>query len=134
MGLPAAECPLRITMVRTTGSVEHERIRYLTYSADAANVLFQVVDHRHLHKKPMVFTTNVPSERCRERRVCAMLLSSRGVVATLPSLGETEASPGAPGLAKGDQSASPAGPSRLEGDIARPTVSSTQRAVIAKSA
>ncbi len=31
---------------------------YLTYSADAANVLFQVVDHRYLHKKPMLFTTN----------------------------------------------------------------------------
>jgi DNA replication protein DnaC len=37
-----------------------DEVGYLTYSADAANVLFQVVDHRYLHKKPMVFTTNKP--------------------------------------------------------------------------
>jgi len=37
-----------------------DEVGYLTYSADAANVLFQVVDHRHLHKKPMIFTTNKP--------------------------------------------------------------------------
>ena len=35
-----------------------DEVGYLTYSADAANVLFQVVDHRYLHKKPMLFTTN----------------------------------------------------------------------------
>ncbi len=27
---------------------------------DATNVLFQVVNHRYLHKKPMLFTTNKP--------------------------------------------------------------------------
>jgi len=35
-------------------------LRYLTHNADAANVLFQAVDHRYLHKKPMLFTTNRP--------------------------------------------------------------------------
>ncbi len=40
-----------------------DEVGYLTYSADAANVLFQVVDHRYLHKKPMVFTTNKPLSR-----------------------------------------------------------------------
>ena len=33
-------------------------VGYLTYGPDAANVLFQVVDHRHLHHRPMIFTTN----------------------------------------------------------------------------
>ena len=37
-----------------------DEVGYLTYSADAANVLFQVVDHRYLHKKSMLFTTNKP--------------------------------------------------------------------------
>ena len=37
-----------------------DEVGYLTYSDDAANVLFQVVDHRYLHKKPMLFTTNKP--------------------------------------------------------------------------
>ena len=37
-----------------------DEVGYLTYSPDAANVLFQVVDHRYLHKKPMLFTTNKP--------------------------------------------------------------------------
>ncbi len=37
-----------------------DEVGYLTYGTDAANVLFQVVDHRYLHKKPMVFTTNKP--------------------------------------------------------------------------
>ena len=37
-----------------------DEVGYLTYSADAANVLFQVVDHRYLHKKPMLLTTNKP--------------------------------------------------------------------------
>jgi len=35
-----------------------DEVGYLTYSDDAANVLFQVVDYRYLHKKPMLFTTN----------------------------------------------------------------------------
>ncbi len=37
-----------------------DEVGYLTYRSDAANVLFQVVDHRYLHKKPMLFTTNKP--------------------------------------------------------------------------
>lgn len=37
-----------------------DEVGYLAYGTDAANVLFQVVDHRYLHKKPMVFTTNKP--------------------------------------------------------------------------
>jgi DNA replication protein DnaC len=37
-----------------------DEVGYLTYGTDAANVLFQVVNHRYLHKKPMVFTTNKP--------------------------------------------------------------------------
>lgn len=37
-----------------------DEVGYLTYSADAGNVLFQVVDHRYSHKKPMLFTTNKP--------------------------------------------------------------------------
>ncbi len=37
-----------------------DEVGYLSYSADAANVLFQVVDHRYLHQKPMLFTTNKP--------------------------------------------------------------------------
>lgn len=37
-----------------------DEVGYLTYSDDAANVLFQVVDHRYLHHKPMLFTTNKP--------------------------------------------------------------------------
>ena len=37
-----------------------DEVGYLTHSPDAANVLFQVVDHRYLHKKPMLFTTNKP--------------------------------------------------------------------------
>ncbi|HNR99955.1 MAG TPA: IS21-like element helper ATPase IstB [Planctomycetota bacterium] len=37
-----------------------DELGYLTYPADAANVLFQVVNRRYLKKKPMVFTTNKP--------------------------------------------------------------------------
>jgi DNA replication protein DnaC len=37
-----------------------DEVGYLAYSTDAANVLFQVVNHRYLHKKPMLFTTNKP--------------------------------------------------------------------------
>jgi hypothetical protein len=35
-------------------------VGYLTYGPDAANVLFQVVNERYLHQRPMVFTTNKP--------------------------------------------------------------------------
>jgi DNA replication protein DnaC len=37
-----------------------DEVGYLTCCPDAANVLFQVVNHRYLHKKPMLFTTNKP--------------------------------------------------------------------------
>jgi DNA replication protein DnaC len=37
-----------------------DEVGYLTYSPDAANVLFHVVSQRHLRKRPMVFTTNKP--------------------------------------------------------------------------
>ena len=31
---------------------------HATYGPDAANVLFQVVNNRYLHRRPMIFTTN----------------------------------------------------------------------------
>lgn len=37
-----------------------DELGYLTYGTDAANVLFHVVNHRHLRKRPMIFTTNKP--------------------------------------------------------------------------
>jgi len=37
-----------------------DEVGYLTYGPDAANVLFHVVNDRHLRKRPMVFTTNKP--------------------------------------------------------------------------
>ena len=37
-----------------------DELGYLSYGADAANVLFHVVNHRHLKKRPMIFTTNKP--------------------------------------------------------------------------
>src|SRR5215469_13955927 len=37
-----------------------EEVGYLTYGPDAANVLFHVVNDRHLRKRPMIFTTNKP--------------------------------------------------------------------------
>ncbi len=37
-----------------------DEVGYLSYGPDAANVLFQVVNDRHLHRRPMVFTTNKP--------------------------------------------------------------------------
>ena len=37
-----------------------DEVGYLTYGSDAANVLFHVVNHRHLKKRPMIFTTNKP--------------------------------------------------------------------------
>ena len=39
-----------------------DEVGYLSYGPDAANVLFQVVNERHLHHRPMVFTTNKPVE------------------------------------------------------------------------
>ncbi|MBM4369548.1 MAG: IS21-like element helper ATPase IstB, partial [Deltaproteobacteria bacterium] len=35
-----------------------DEVGYLTYGPDAANVLFHVVQARHLHRKPIIFTTN----------------------------------------------------------------------------
>jgi DNA replication protein DnaC len=37
-----------------------DEVGYLTYGPDAANVLFHVVNDRHLRRRPMVFTTNKP--------------------------------------------------------------------------
>jgi len=37
-----------------------DEVGYLAYGPDAANVLFHVVNERHLRKRPMVFTTNKP--------------------------------------------------------------------------
>ena len=37
-----------------------DEVGYLTYGQDAANVLFHVVNDRHLRKRPMLFTTNKP--------------------------------------------------------------------------
>src|SRR5260370_25011431 len=35
-----------------------DKVGYLSYGPDAANVLFHVVNDRHLRKRPMIFTTN----------------------------------------------------------------------------
>ena len=35
-----------------------DEVGYLTYGPDAANVLFHVVNERHLRRRPIVFTTN----------------------------------------------------------------------------
>jgi DNA replication protein DnaC len=37
-----------------------DEVGYLTVGGDAANVLFQVVNDRYLHRRPMLFTTNKP--------------------------------------------------------------------------
>jgi len=37
-----------------------DEVGYLTYGPDAANVLFHVVNDRHLRKRPMIFTSNKP--------------------------------------------------------------------------
>lgn len=37
-----------------------DELGYLTYSTDAANMLFHVVNHRHHRHKSMIFTTNKP--------------------------------------------------------------------------
>jgi DNA replication protein DnaC len=39
-----------------------DEVSYPSYGPDAANVLFQVVNERHLHRRPMVFITNKPVE------------------------------------------------------------------------
>ncbi len=35
-----------------------DEVGYLSYGPDAANVLFHVVNERHLHRRPILFTTN----------------------------------------------------------------------------
>ena len=35
-----------------------DEVGYLTYGSDAANVLFHVVNERHLKRRSMIFTTN----------------------------------------------------------------------------
>jgi DNA replication protein DnaC len=40
-----------------------DEVGYLSHGPDAANVLFQVVNDRYLHRKSMVFTTNKPVEQ-----------------------------------------------------------------------
>ena len=37
-----------------------DEVGYLTYGPDAANVLFHVVNDRHLRRRPMIITTNKP--------------------------------------------------------------------------
>lgn len=37
-----------------------DEVGYLTVGGDAANLMFQVVNDRYLHHRPMVFTTNKP--------------------------------------------------------------------------
>jgi DNA replication protein DnaC len=37
-----------------------DELGYLTYGPDAANVLFHVVNERHLRKRPVLITTNKP--------------------------------------------------------------------------
>lgn len=39
-----------------------DELGYLTHGPDAANVLFQVVNDRYLHRRPIVVTTNKPTE------------------------------------------------------------------------
>jgi hypothetical protein len=37
-----------------------DEVWYLTVGGDAANLMFQVVNERYLHRRPMLFTTNKP--------------------------------------------------------------------------
>ena len=45
-----------------SGVLGVDEASYLSYGPDAANGLFHVVHGRHLHRRPMVFTTNQPVE------------------------------------------------------------------------
>jgi DNA replication protein DnaC len=51
---------LRETLARYThpGVLVIDELGYLSYGPDAANVLFHVVNERHLRKRSMIFTTN----------------------------------------------------------------------------
>jgi DNA replication protein DnaC len=50
-----------------SGVLVIDDVGYLSYGTDAANVLFQVVNDRHLHRRPMIFATNEPLGRLRPR-------------------------------------------------------------------
>lgn len=56
----SGQLPLAMQPYLQEGVLVVDELGYLTYPADAANVLFQVVNQRYLRKKPMVFTTNKP--------------------------------------------------------------------------
>lgn len=40
-----------------------DEVGYLAYGSDAANVLYHVVGERHMHRRPMIFTTNKNPKR-----------------------------------------------------------------------
>jgi hypothetical protein len=46
-------------------SFSGDEVGYLNYGPDAANVLFHVVNNRHLKKRPMIFTTNIHHQNVR---------------------------------------------------------------------
>ena len=58
--------PARRGIYRNSGNLHPpavlviDEVGYLSYGPDAANVLFHVVNDRHLRKRPMIFTTNKP--------------------------------------------------------------------------
>ncbi len=56
---------LREALVEYThaGVLVCDEVGYLSHGPDAANVLFQVVNDRYLHRRSMVFTTNKPVEQ-----------------------------------------------------------------------
>src|SRR5437773_82130 len=53
-------------MARTLAHYTHppvlviDEVGYLAVGGDAANLMFQVVNERYLHRRPMIFTTNKP--------------------------------------------------------------------------
>jgi DNA replication protein DnaC len=53
---------LAATLVRYTHPpvLVIDEVGYLTVGGDAANLMFQVVNERYLHRRPMLFTTNKP--------------------------------------------------------------------------
>jgi DNA replication protein DnaC len=52
----------RLSEYTHPGVLVVDEVGYLSLGPEAANVFFQVVNHRYLRKKPMVFTTNKPVE------------------------------------------------------------------------
>jgi len=53
---------LTVTLARYTHPhvLVIDEVGYLTVGGDAANLMFQVVNERYLHRRPMLFTTNKP--------------------------------------------------------------------------